>query len=266
MKIGFIGSGKMAEAIIGGILDSKILSPQNIFCSDISKERTLYLNSKYNISTFTQNTEIIKNANLIFLCVKPQDINKLKNDLHNKLNSNQTLISILAGIQIKKLHSISNHKSIIRVMPNTPSQIKKGVSVWTGTKQTNQSHIDETKMILGSIGNEYKVDDEKIIEMATALSASGPAYLFYFVESLIQSGKEIGLTDELSYKLTINMLKGSLELLESSTDQVEQLRKNVTSPGGTTEAAINVFDQQNFKNIIINAIKAAHKRGLELGE
>ena len=203
---------------------------------------------------------------MIFLCVKPQDINQLKDDLHNKLNSNQTLISILAGIQIKKLHSISNHDSIIRVMPNTPSQIKKGVSVWTSTKQTNKNHINETKMILSSIGNEYKVDDEKIIEMATALSASGPAYLFYFVESLIQSGKEIGLTDELSYNLTIKMLKGSLELLESSTDQVEQLRKNVTSPGGTTEAAINVFDQQNLKKTIITAINAAHNRGLELGE
>ena len=265
MKIGFIGSGKMAEAILSGILDSKIMSSKNIYCSDINIDRTEYLKNKYKVSIFN-NTELIEKCNLIFLCVKPQDIKKLKMNLFNKLNNQQTLISILAGIKISTLIDISNHKSVIRVMPNTPAQIKNGVSVWSSTTQTNKEHIDETKKILNSIGKQYQVDDEQIIEMATALSASGPAYLFYFIESLIESGQKIGLSDELAHNLTIQMLKGSLNLYEFSKESAKQLRKNVTSPGGTTEAAMNVLNNKNFKDIIIEAVDSAHKRGLELGE
>lgn len=265
MKIGFIGSGKMAEAILSGILDSKIMSSKDIYCSDINIDRTEYLKNKYEVSIFN-NTKLIEKCNLIFLCVKPQDIKKLKMDLFNKLNNQQTLISILAGIKISTLIDISNHESVIRVMPNTPAQIKNGVSVWSSTTQTNKEHIDETKKILNSIGKQYQVDDEQIIEMATALSASGPAYLFYFIESLIESGQKIGLSDELSHNLTIQMLKGSLNLYEFSKESAEQLRKNVTSPGGTTEAAMNVLNNKKFKDIIIEAVDSAHKRGLELGE
>ena len=265
MKIGFIGSGKMAEAIISGISDSKIMSSKDIYCSDINTDRTEYLNNKYKVSTLN-NKDLIENCNLIFLCVKPQDIKILKIDLFNKLNNQQTLISILAGIKISTLIDISNHKSIIRVMPNTPAQIKNGVSVWSSTSKTNKEHIEETKKILNSIGHQYLVDDEQIIDMATALSASGPAYLFYFIESLIESGQKIGLSDELAHNLTIQMLKGSLNLYELSKESAEQLRKNVTSPGGTTEAAMNVLNNKNFKDIIVDAIKSAHKRGLELGE
>ena len=265
MKIGFIGSGKMAEAILSGILDSKIMSSKDIYCSDINIDRTEYLKNKYEVSIFN-NTKLIEKCNLIFLCVKPQDIKKLKMDLFNKLNNQQTLISILAGIKISTLIDISNHESVIRVMPNTPAQIKNGVSVWSSTTQTNKKHIDETKKILNSIGQQYQVDDEQIIEMATALSASGPAYLFYFIESLIESGQKIGLSDELAHNLTIQMLKGSLNLYEFSKESAEQLRKNVTSPGGTTEAAMNVLNKKKFKDIIIEAVDSAHKRGLELGE
>ena len=265
MKIGFIGSGKMAEAILSGILDSKIMSSKDIYCSDINIDRTEYLKNKYEVSIFN-NTKLIEKCNLIFLCVKPQDIKKLKMDLFNKLNNQQTLISILAGIKISTLIDISNHESVIRVMPNTPAQIKNGVSVWSSTTQTNKEHIDETKKILNSIGQQYQVDDEQIIEMATALSASGPAYLFYFIESLIESGQKIGLSDELAHNLTIQMLKGSLNLYEFSKESAEQLRKNVTSPGGTTEAAMNVLNNKKFKDIIIEAVDSAHKRGLELGE
>ena len=265
MKIGFIGSGKMAEAILSGILDSKIMSSKDIYCSDINIDRTEYLKNKYEVSIFN-NTKLIENCNLIFLCVKPQDIKKLKMDLFNKLNNQQTLISILAGIKISTLIDISNHESVIRVMPNTPAQIKNGVSVWSSTTQTNKEHIDETKKILNSIGKQYQVDDEQIIEMATALSASGPAYLFYFIESLIESGQKIGLSDELAHNLTIQMLKGSLNLYEFSKESAKQLRKNVTSPGGTTEAAMNVLNNKKFKDIIIEAVDSAHKRGLELGE
>ena len=265
MKIGFIGSGKMAEAILSGILDSKIMSSKDIYCSDINFDRTEHLKNKYKVSIFN-NAELIEKCNLIFLCVKPQDIKKLKMDLFNKLNNQQTLISILAGIKISTLIDISNHESVIRVMPNTPAQIKNGVSVWSGTTQTNKEHIDETKKILNSIGKQYQVDDEQIIEMATALSASGPAYLFYFIESLVESGQKIGLSDELAHNLTIQMLKGSLNLYEFSKESAKQLRKNVTSPGGTTEAAMNVLNNKKFKDIIIEAVDSAHKRGLELGE
>ena len=266
MKIGFIGSGKMAEAIISGVLNSGIIDSENILCSDINKERINYIDNKYKTSTFGNNSTIIDKCDLIFLCVKPQDIKKLKNDLYDNLRENQSLLSILAGIKISTLSNVSNHKSIVRIMPNTPAQIKKGVSVWTHTNETSKKHVEYIEIILNSIGTQYKVENEETIEMATALSASGPAYLFYFIESLIESGENIGLPKNLSEKLTLGMLKGSLDLFQASNETAEKLRENVTSPGGTTEAAINILQNNNFKNSIIEAINAAHKRGLNLGE
>ena len=151
-------------------------------------------------------------------------------------------------------------------MPNTPAQIKKGVSVWTHTEKTDPIHIKQIQSILTSIGNEFYVEKEELIDMATALSASGPAYLFLFVESLIEAGKNIGLPDNLSEDLTTQMIDGSINLLNFSEEAPQKLRENVTSPGGTTEAALTVLIKANFKTNIIEAIKAAYERGLQLGK
>jgi len=266
MKISFIGSGKMAEALISGITESNTLSPNSINCTDKDHKKTTYMNKKYNINKFTNNLDVIQNADIIFICIKPQDINTLSNELKNQFKNNQTIVSILAGTQIQTLSKLFNHNSIIRIMPNTPAQIKKSVSVWTHTKETDSTHIKQIKSILASIGSDFYVEKEELIDMATALSASGPAYLFLFIESLIEAGKNIGLPDNLSKDLTTKMIDGSINLLNFSEEAPGTLRENVTSPGGTTEAALKVLMKNNFNKIIIEAIKAAHERGLELGK
>ena len=266
MKISFIGSGKMAEALISGITESNTLSPNSINCTDKDHKKTTYMNKKYNINKFTNNLDVIQNADIIFICIKPQDIKTLSNELKNQFKNNQTIVSILAGTQIQTLSKLFNHNSIIRIMPNTPAQIKKSVSVWTHTKETDSNHIKQIKSILASIGSDFYVEKEELIDMATALSASGPAYLFLFIESLIEAGKNIGLPDNLSKDLTTKMIDGSINLLNFSEEAPGTLRENVTSPGGTTEAALKVLMKNNFNKIIIEAIKAAHERGLELGK
>ena len=266
MKISFIGSGKMAEALISGITESNTLSPNSINCTDKDHKKTTYMNKKYNINKFTNNLDVIQNADIIFICIKPQDINTLSNELKNQFKNNQTIVSILAGTQIQTVSKLFNHNSIIRIMPNTPAQIKKSVSVWTHTKETDSTHIKQIKSILASIGSDFYVEKEELIDMATALSASGPAYLFLFIESLIEAGKNIGLPDNLSKDLTTKMIDGSINLLNFSEEAPGTLRENVTSPGGTTEAALKVLMKNNFNKIIIEAIKAAHERGLELGK
>ena len=266
MKISFIGSGKMAEALISGITESNTLSPNSINCTDKDGKKTTYMNEKYNINKFTNNLDVIQNADIIFICIKPQDIKALSNELKNQFKNNQTIVSILAGTQIQTLSKLFNHNSIIRIMPNTPAQIKKSVSVWTHTKETDSTHIKQIKSILASIGSDFYVEKEELIDMATALSASGPAYLFLFIESLIEAGKNIGLPDNLSKDLTTKMIDGSINLLNFSEEAPGTLRENVTSPGGTTEAALKVLMKNNFNKIIIEAIKAAHERGLELGK
>ena len=145
MKISFIGSGKMAEALISGITESNTLSPSSINCADKDTNRTTYMNKKYNINKFSNNLDAIKNADIIFICIKPQDINALSSELINQFTNNQTIVSILAGTQIQTLSKLFNHKSIIRIMPNTPAQIKKSVSVWTHTKQTDVKHVNQIK-------------------------------------------------------------------------------------------------------------------------
>ena len=266
MKISFIGSGKMAEALISGITESNTLSPNSINCTDKDHKKTTYMNKKYNINKFTNNLDVIQNADIIFICIKPQDINTLSNELKNQFKNNQTIVSILAGTQIQTLSKLFNHNSIIRIMPNTPAQIKKSVSVWTHTKETDSTHIKQIKSILASIGSDFYVEKEELIDMATALSASGPAYLFLFIESLIEAGKNIGLPDNLSKDFSTKMIDGSINLLNFSEEAPGTLRENVTSPGGTTEAALKVLMKNNFNKIIIEAIKAAHERGLELGK
>ena len=164
MKISFIGSGKMAEALISGITESNTLSPNSINCTDKDDKKTTYMNEKYNINKFTNNLDVIQNADIIFICIKPQDIKTLSNELKNQFKNNQTIVSILAGTQIQTLSKLFNHNSIIRIMPNTPAQIKKSVSVWTHTKETDSTHIKQIKSILASIGSDFYVEKEELID------------------------------------------------------------------------------------------------------
>ncbi len=265
MKIAFIGGGNMGEAILAAVIAKRLSSPEEIIASDISEARRNYLKEKYNIVVSADNLSAIKGSEIIILAVKPQTISSILSELNGKLQANQLVISIIAGTSIKTISEGLGHKNIVRSMPNTPAQIGEGMTVWTAVSEVSEYQKKQAKSILGAMGQETYVDNESSIDMATAISGSGPAYVFYFVESFVEAGVKIGWKPEIAEKLAIQTLVGATHLLQKSGKKPADLRRAVTSPGGTTAAAIEQLEKGNFRGLIAQAVKAALKRAQELG-
>ena len=208
--------------------------------------------------------EIVTLCDYVLICVKPQVFKKIKEPLKNLLSDNQIVISIMAGISTENLCKGLGIKNAIRVMPNTPGQIGKGISVWYKKNKINSKFEEGIKNILGALGESEEVYGEEIIDKATAISGSGPGYIFYFMESMLKSCKEIGIDENLSKKLIIKTFLGSAELAKFSEKDFDELKKEVTSPNGTTEAGLKTMNESNLENAIILGIKSAYKRAREL--
>lgn len=266
MKITFIGGGNMGEAILKAVISRGLSTPKEITICDISEARRNYLRKEYMVKVTPDNTVGINNAEVIVLAVKPQTLSGVLTELNRKLKTNQLVVSIIAGVPVRTIRIGLNHKRIVRSMPNTPAQVGEGMTVWTATPEVTQKQKKQAKEILGTMGQELFIDDEKYIDMATAVSGSGPAYVFYFVESLTEAALKIGWAPELAEKLAIQTLVGATSLLQKSGKKPADLRKAVTSPGGTTAAAIEQFNKGEYKQLIIQAIEAALKRAKELGK
>ena len=211
-----------------------------------------------------QMSEIVPLCDYVLICVKPQVFKKIKESLKNLLSDNQIVISIMAGISTENLCKGLGIKNAIRVMPNTPGQIGKGISVWYKKNKINSKFEEGIKNILGALGESEEVYGEEIIDKATAISGSGPGYIFYFMESMLKSCKEIGIDEKLSKKLIIKTFLGSAELAKFSEKDFDELMKEVTSPNGTTEAGLKTMSENNLGNAIILGIKSAYKRAREL--
>lgn len=208
--------------------------------------------------------EIVPLCDYVLICVKPQIFNKIKETLKNLLSDKQIVISIMAGISTENLCKGLGIKNAIRVMPNTPGQIGKGISVWYKKNKIDSKFEEGIKNILGALGESEEVYEEEIIDKATAISGSGPGYIFYFMESMLKSCKEIGIDENLSKKLIIKTFLGSAELAKFSEKDFDELMKEVTSPNGTTEAGLKTMSENNLGNAIILGIKSAYKRAREL--
>jgi pyrroline-5-carboxylate reductase len=182
------------------------------------------------------------------------------------INPQQTVISIMGGVNIETLVASLDHKAVIRVMPNTPAQIGSGVSVWTATPQVTNSALEEAREIIGSFGEEIYVDDEKMIDMATALSGCGPGYVFLFIEALIDAGVNIGLSRDLSRTLVLQTVLGSAKLVRESGSHPAQLKDLVTSPAGATIAGVLALEQAGFRGTVINAVNLAYRKTKLLGD
>ncbi|PZC46267.1 MAG: pyrroline-5-carboxylate reductase [Chloroflexi bacterium] len=266
MIISFIGGGAMCEAILKGILSAESANKTDITIAEPSNSRRDELVKLYGIKTTPSNLEAVKsNADIIVLSIKPQVTHVVLDELRGYINPTQLLLSIVAGAKLDTLIKSSGHKSVIRVMPNTPAQIGSGVSVWTATQQVDCTQKTMVSSLLKPLGIEIYVEDEGLLDMSTALSGSGPAYLFTFVESLIEAGVKIGMPLELSTKLAIYTVLGSAKMLDQTELEPAELRKLVTSPGGTTAAALLKLEDGGLKAILIQAVKAAYERSLELG-
>lgn len=266
MSIGFIGGGVMAEAIISGIIRAGILTPTDIIASDISNNRLEQLKSKYGIEVTDNNTTAVEFGSVIFVAVKPQDINAVGAGLAGKLPESKTIVSIAAGVPLKQLAQAFGTDSVIRVMPNTPAQVQSGMSVWICGSNVMDSHKGIVTQVLEGIGKQYLVTDEKYLDMATGLSASGPAYILMIIDALADAGVLLGMTREMSKMLAVQMVKGTAELIEASEDHVKELSDRVVSPGGTTAAGLLVLERAGVPHAIMSAVEAAYRKSLELGK
>ena len=266
LKLNFIGGGKMAEAIINGVLTKKLVKTDNILVSEPLKIRRDYLKKKFGIHTTAENTKTIKSADFLILCIKPQDLPVLSKELKNKIDSKLILLSILAGIKIESLITHLGHKKIIRAMPNTPAQIGQGMTAWTHSKDINDNELKLTKTILKTLGEEIHFTNQKQIDIATSISVSGPAYIFYIIEALINSGVYLGLTKEVSKKLVLQTIEGSISLIKKDNTPLPILTDMVTSPGGTTAEALMLLEHEGLKSIIAKAVVAAYEKSKELSK
>jgi len=264
-KIAFIGGGAMGEAMLSAVLNKGLSMPEAVWVSDIKEERRQHLKQKYSVTVTEDNREATDKSDIIVLAIKPQNLAEVMPELSGHLKSTQLILSIIAGARINTLCQGLNHRHVVRVMPNTPVQIGEGLSVWTATTEVTKPQKEWARAILGAMGKEIYVDDEKYLDMATAVSGSGPAYFFLFVESLIESAVKIGLSPDVAEELVLQTMLGSSQLLKKSDKSPAELRRMVTSPGGTTAAAMLQFEKGGFSNLVQQAVTAAYNRAKELG-
>lgn len=265
MKIGFIGGGTMAEVMVSAILNRRLTSAQEISVSDIDWARRGHLEKKYSVAVMSDNRLAASGADVVILAIKPQNIDEVMANLGGQLAPGQLVLSIVAGKRISTLSARLKHGCIVRSMPNTPAQIGEGISVWTATPQVTGQQREWAGSILGAMGTEIYVADEGCIDMATAVSGSGPAYVFLFVESLTAAAVHIGLPSSMAEKLVLQTLIGSGHLIQKSGKTPAELRKMVTSPGGTTAEAIAQFEKGGFSDLITRAVSAAYEKSKKLG-
>jgi pyrroline-5-carboxylate reductase len=265
MKITFIGGGNMAEAILSAVLRQKLAAPQDITVSDIDSQKRTNLKDKYKVNVTDNNLQAIQGKDVIVLAVKPQILAEVAPGLKGRLNSNQLVISILAGKSIRTLSDVLSHSCIVRSMPNTPAQIGEGMTVWTATPQVTTPQKQSASKILGVMGKEIFVDDERYLDMATAVSGSGPAYVFLFIESMVSATVKLGWSPENALNLVMQTLIGSVDLLQKSGKTPQELRHMVTSPGGTTAEAIAAFEKGGFNDLVEKAVFAAWEKAKKLG-
>ncbi|MDD5189549.1 MAG: pyrroline-5-carboxylate reductase [Dehalococcoidales bacterium] len=266
MKITFIGGGNMGEAMLAAVLHNHLAIPNDVTVSEPAELRRLYLKEKYKINISADNIPALQNAEIIVLAVKPQILPAVMSELRHRLQPAQLLISIIAGATIPTLKKGLDHAAIIRSMPNTPAQVGEGMTVWTSTPEVSVQQKRTAGEILGAMGKQIYVKEENYIDAATAVSGSGPAYLFYFTEALIEAAVSLGFKPEDATVLAKQTVKGAADLLMQSGQPAQDLRRAVTSPGGTTAAAIKTLEDGQFKELIDKAVKSAYERAKELGK
>ena len=241
----------------------KSITSDQICIADKSPDKLDQLKSQYQVEV-KEIAAIGKGCNVIFLAVKPQDLADVLNELKQTIQPETVVISIAAGKTIKFIEDqLQTNNPVIRAMPNTPAQIGKGISAIAAGAKVSGDELKIATELFSTTGEVVVVTEDKI-DAVTALSGSGPAYFFYFIEAMVKAGVELGLTDEIATKLAIETISGSAAMLKESNLDAATLRKNVTSPKGTTAAALEVFSNSDLENIILKAMSAAKNRAQEL--
>ena len=256
----------MAEAIIRGVLDKEIAPPSNILVGEAIEERCQWLRQTHGVAATTDNLEAAQSGDLVVLAIKPQNLPDVLEELKDRLDSHQAALSIIAGATMSTITEGLRHSAVIRVMPNTPAQIGEGISMWTCSSKVDAQMRVQAQAVLSTMGPHIEVDDEKYMDMATALSASGPAYVFTFIEALIDAGVHLGLPRDTARSLALQTVLGSASLVKQTGKHPAELRDMVTSPGGTTAEALLALENGGFRATVGNAVLAAYKKSVELGK
>ncbi len=262
MKVAIIGGGVMGEAILASALDREVFLSTNVTVCEKIPQRREQLSGVYGVASTVDATEAMDGADLVVLSVKPQEMHSI----HGMLPEETALLSIMAGVRIATLRSEFHHERIIRVMPNTPAAAKAGMSVWTATESVSAAQRELTRGLLGSLGREMYVDDELKVDMATAVSGSGPGYVFLFIEAMIEGAVSIGLSRLQAEEMVLQTFYGAAVYAQESGRSASELRAMVTSPAGTTAAGLLELEKGAVRAAVIECVRASFARARELGE
>ena len=263
--IAFIGAGVMGEAMIKGLLNRAVLSPEHIIASDPRAEHLKSLQQRYGIKVATDNAEAARSSDVLVLSVKPQVMGKVLAELRGQVDSMRLIVSIVAGVPLSAIADNLLNVRVVRSMPNTPGQIGQGITVWTATPEVAAEQREQAELLLGALGEHIYAEDESFLDMATALSGSGPAYVFMFMEAMVDAGVHMGFARRDAEKLVTQTLLGSVLYAQQSGLHPAQLRNQVTSPGGTTAAALHAMEKGGLRTVLSEGIWAAYRRSQALG-
>ena len=267
-KIAFIGPGAMAEAMIHGLIRCQVAQPQSLLAAGPRQERLDQLHQKYAIPVYLDNAQAARQADVVVLSVKPQRMDRVLTGLKGAISPSALVLSIVAGAAIGKISRGLGHPLVVRSMPNTPAQIGEGITVWTASSGVSDEQMAMTRSILGALGEEVFLEEEYYLDMATALSGTGPAYVFLFMEAMVDAGVHLGFPRRIAERLVAQTVRGSVDYYNLRDDPVHlaRLRNEVTSPGGTSAAALYYLEKAGFRTAISRAIWAAYERSIELGK
>jgi pyrroline-5-carboxylate reductase len=265
-RIAFVGSGVMAEVMISGLLSEGAADPDRIWASGPREERAAQLRETYGVHATTDNLEAVASSDLVVLSVKPQTLPKVLPEIRKGIREGHLVMSIIAGARMKVLGCALGHPAIVRCMPNLPCRIRRGMTVWTATPQVRPEALEEVRSILRTMGKEIYVTDELDVDRATAVNGTGPALIAHFVKSLEDAANFIGEPRALARQSVLETILGTAEMMLASDRHPAELIDSVTSPGGTTSRALHVLQQGRFSAILTDAIDAALRRTVEMGD
>jgi pyrroline-5-carboxylate reductase len=259
-RLAFIGGGVMAEVMIAGVLEKHLIEADMIYVSHPRSKRAEELASRLGIHSTLSNQEAAAQAEIVILCVKPQRLNHVLNELAGQIQPHQLLISIVSGATTDTISTRLNHPAVVRVMPNTPSQVGHGMSVWTTTPAVTEHQREQVRALLGALGKEVWFAEERFIDMATAVTGSGPAYIFLVMEALVDASVHLGFSRQDARELVTQTLLGSVLLARDSPKHLAELRNMVTSPNGTTAEALYELEKGSLRTILSKAVYAAYQK------
>lgn len=266
LRIAFVGSGTMAEAMIKVLLDREVVTGDQVVGSDPRLERGQELSARYGIHATTDNLAAVSEADIVVLSVKPQVLPMVLVELNGQIRPQAVVLSIVAGVRTATLVEGLRHASVVRAMPNTPAQIGEGMTVWIATHEASETQRLQVQTILQAMGQEVYVHEEKQLDMATAVSGTGPAYVFLMMEAMVDAAVHLGFSRRVATQLVFQTVQGSVKFASQSGAHLAELRNMVTSPGGTSADAIYQLEKGSLRTVLSKAIWAAYQKSCLLAD